>query len=659
MLWTLLVTGSLAAKAPVTKIRGLVRDEKYEKAQSQCQKLMGKTPEDMSLREACADAAWHLVGPDKASLDDFATLWSGTATAKRAHRQAGALALEAAGRDPDKLRDLVVDYQSTLHAEEAQRRLIHADFLVARDAGDAQSMEMFMKLHPEAAHAAMANNITDTRHFEETLAWNTYEAWARFVHVWPDHPRIQEAQLLLADAAFRNATTPLERYTVALDWPDHAETGQALWESLPNLVTLSYRDSDLDEATSSLQSLQVSAPYDVAWSLWVGDVPAVEFCDESPWVRWLEGQLTYPFGRCKPEGEPVPFVVRASVLGVDFDQVIQVRQSRQDPTLDLALRYAPIGAVQAGCETQESCAPSKLQFSADGLTLGGIVGSQVVWWPLPELPELPEGQDGPSDGVTEGVAGRWSGPAETVSALALSTDGARLAVGFCSETLASLYLIDRATQEVLATREGLCAHSLAFSPSDQAVAVVSLTAVLVIDSHSAVTRQELASEQPPQLVAWSLDGDWLAWWSQSEQEAWVQLWAGDEPMTLDPVSTRGLIASDFSLTDQGLRSCVLLDSTYRCWNARTGRPLRTATVGVENPSADPEIARPVAMSAQRDLIAVGETSGVVRLYDGRTSRELVVLLGAEGAITSLVLSQDGTQLAAVDGMGAVVRWAVR
>ncbi len=656
MIWTLLVYSGLAAQSPVAKIKDLSRDGKHERAVAQCERLLGKTPDDQPLREACADAAWRLVDEEsREALDAFSALWHDTTAGARAHRAAAALTLVEAGEQEDRLRDLVARYPETLAAQEALRRLTHADFIAARDAGDAQSMAMFLTLHPDASHGVMAQNILNTRRFDEAAAWDSVEAWQAFLDSWPDHPRFDEARGRLADATFAAATTPQALYDFGMTWPDHPKAIEALEGALPLLITVAHRDSDLEVATRTLDTLTVQAPEDVTLSLWVADVPVAELCADAPDATWAEGELRFPFGQCLQDGDPVRYVIRASAGPAWLDFELWVQQVRQDPTLDLALRFGPVGPLKSGCESPGTCSPTGLVFGAAGSLLAGVQGPQgdaeVAWWPVPD----------PGQGLDAPVAalGRWRGPLADVSALGLSPDGTRLAVGFCSEELATLYLVDIASDRILGTRDGLCAQDLRFAPGGRALAVVARDHLAVIDGQTGVTREELPSEWTPQLATWSLDGERLAWWSQDDQQGRVSLWAGGETVQLAAVSADQLPAHELALTVDDDRACLLRADGYSCWSASTGRPVRTADLAAVRGGAPDAPAGPATMAANVDLIAVGLPQGGVALVDGRTGELLVTLAGAQGPVSALALTSDGTRLAAVDSTGAVVLWAAR
>ncbi len=650
MIWPLLVTSALAAQSPVAKIKDLARDGKYEKAVGQCEKLLVKYPDDRGLPDACADAAWNLVEEtDSVALDTFAETWAGTTAGQRAHRTAAALTLEAAGTDEDKLRDVVAKYDGTLPAEEALRRLTHADFVAARDAGDAKSMENFLKLHPDASHAVMAVNILNKRRFEEAAAWDTVEAWRTFLDTWPDHPQAEEATGRLADAAYRDATTPEALLAFGLAWPEHDKALEALEGALPLLIQVEYRDSDLEVAARTLDQLLLEAPEGVEVSVQVADQPVAEVCLDAPEPTWVAGVLRFPFGACAPDSDPVRYVVRATAGPAFLDFELWVHQQRQDPTLDLALRYGPMGQLKAGCPTPNTCSPRALAFGDDGRVLAGVQGptgdAEVAWWPVP----APETRlEDPVE-----AAGSWRGPLANIAALSLSPDGSRLAVGYCTEQLKSVYLVDIASDRILGTRDGLCALDLRFAPGGRALAVVAGDGVTIIDGQTAVTRNELTSKLPPQVATWSADGERLAWWAQDDSKGQVTVWSG-EATSLSPVAAKELLPRSLALTGDGSRACLLADTRYDCWDPVSGRPLRAADLS----ALQVETSRPVAMAAEVDLVAVGAPDGVA-LYDGRTAEQVARLGGVSGEVTALALSSDGTRLAAVDSTGAVTVWAAR
>ncbi len=652
MLWSLVVTSSLAAQSSVVKIKDLARDGKLEKAVAQCDKLLAKTPEDQPLRQACADAAWRLVDEtSQPALDAFAEQWADTSAGTRAHKAAGALALASAGEQEDKLRDLVARYPETLAAQEALRRLTHADFLAARDAGDARSMENFLALHPEASHAVMARNILNTRRFEEAAAGDTVEVWQAFLASWPDHPRVEEARGRLADAAYAEATTAEELYAFGLAWPEHSKAVEALEGALALLIHLEHRDRDLEVATRTLDSLILEAPEGVSLSLRVGDQPASEVCSGSPELSWVDGELRYPFGECLPDGEPVRYVIRATAGPAFMDSELWVRQVRQDPVLDLALRYGAVGLLKRGCETPETCSPRKLALSDESGLLAGVQGpigdGEVAWW---SLASLSAEQEAPPE-----TTGLWRGPLANIAAMTLSADGRRLAVGYCSENMASLYLVDVASDRLLGTRDGLCAQALAFGPGAQALAVVTADAVTVLDGQTAATREELVSERPPQEVAWSADGDRLLWWSQDDQEGQLVIWSGEEPQALRAVPVSGVSPRQLQISDDGSRSCLLWETAYTCWDLEAGSILQTLDLS----AVQGESPGPTAMAADAHLVAVGLRSGGIALYDGRTAASLLVLEGPAGNVIELAFSRKGTQLVATDSTGAVFLWMAR
>ena len=615
--------------------------------------MLGKTPDDQPLREACADAAWLSVSRDKASLDAFASQWAHTTAGKRAHREAGALALESAGKDEAPLRSLVASYEGTLAAEEALRRLTHADFMDARDAGDAASMERFLALHPDAAHRPMATNILNNRRFDETGLDDSVQAWNLFMETWPGHPRLEEARGRLADATYRESATPDALYAFALAWPDHAKRVEALEASLPLLITVSHRDSDLEVATRTLEDVDIQAPEEVEFSLWVVDQTVVEACGGALEPVWNDGQLRFPFGQCQVDGDPIRYVVRASMDEVRMDFDVWVRQARRDPTLDLALRFGPVAVLKAGCEQPADCAASRLDFDGEGRLLVAVQGAagdeEVAWWPLAETGAVPQAPMEP--------AGTWRGPLASVSALAISASGSRLAIGFCSETLASLYLVDIAADRILGTRDGLCAQDMAFGPGDQALGVLETQALHVIDGQTGASRGEQVLEQSASLLAWSVEG--LAWWGGPEETRGLSLWAEEELTPLASGSVGEHVPRVLQETSDGSRICLLSDGGYTCWDPSSGQRLRAADLGAVQVQAGAGKMFPVAMAPDLDMVAVGTSAGAVNLYDGRTAEHLGVLVGATGAITSLALSRDGARIAAVDGAGAIVLWSVR
>ncbi len=660
MLWTLLVATGIAGPPPAEKVRELERDGKHERALDYCEKSLGRSPDESELMELCASVAWRFVEEDLESLEAFAAKWPGTTAGQRAHRQAGVFAVEAAGDDPEKLRQVAESYAGTRSAEEAERRLTHQDFIAARDAGDAASMVAFVEAHPDAVHLAMAHKIIARRTFEETAAVGTVAAWTALLEAWPDHPQLSEAQGALADALYAEARSPEELYAFSQAHPEHPKTPEALGRALPVLVSLTHQDEDLEVANPALTEVSLVTPSEATVSLRVGEIPVAEACADSPEVTFADGALRYPFGLCQLDAEPLTYRVRVEVLGVSHDLELTVEQAPNDPLAALALRYALRGQLQAGCEDPARCAPTQLGFAGDllyGVQGEAYVDEEVRWWAL-------DGVQGPAESPP-GPAGVWRGPLSATTGLALSPDGQRLAAAFCGEALTAIYLVDIASDRILGTRDGTCGRDLTFSRDGESVLLVDGDQVVVLASRNATTTWEFPGGGEVRQVAWSPDGEVLAWWSEGdgqEREPAVNLGGAASEIPFTSHATGEVRPHQLDFTADGETLCLLTESAYRCWDRASEEEVRSVDLSErvpEPPEGETSPRGPVAMAPDLDLVVVGTAEGTVTLWDGRSGEQLTTLTGGQGPITSLALSATGDRIAAVDETGALWLWGAQ
>jgi U3 small nucleolar RNA-associated protein 4 len=86
------------------------------------------------------------------------------------------------------------------------------------------------------------------------------------------------------------------------------------------------------------------------------------------------------------------------------------------------------------------------------------------------------------------------------------------------------------------------------------------------------------------------------------------------------------------------------DSTIRVFNTRNGQTLRTISLGAGPPGGPKEIlVWKIKCLANGDFVS-GDSTGDIRIYDGRNYSQLQRISGHEADILDLAVSQDGTRI---------------
>jgi len=330
-----------AASGDAVKLEKLLRKEKLDKVLARCADFVREKGTDPDVREVCAEARYlQLVrefpgGIPRGDLDAHQDIWSGTAAAVETRGMAAQMALEEAGDDEARRREVVASYADTAAASEVVRgfwaaveaertiaavQAFQAEFPGTAEAGLARVLEQDLTF--EAAEAVGTSTawqellVATPEHrradeirgrwmqaiWAEIESIDTPDAWQALLNQHPDHPRLEEAGQRRIDAIWRDSETegPSALLAFARSYPTDPRTPEAWRRAHEALVTVTLHD-DRRATPLPLQAEGVQGPWvgaitdtvrvevpvpgqDISWRLETSAPGAVEPAEEA----WLE-----------------------------------------------------------------------------------------------------------------------------------------------------------------------------------------------------------------------------------------------------------------------------------------------------------------------------------------------------------------------------------
>jgi WD40 repeat protein len=246
-----------------------------------------------------------------------------------------------------------------------------------------------------------------------------------------------------------------------------------------------------------------------------------------------------------------------------------------------------------------------------------------------------------------------TGPFQDISALALSADGARIAVAGGSGTI---WLWDASSgQGRVLGQHSAVLHVLAFSPDGRHLVSGGRDGVLRIwNPGSGESRVLHTHRQDVTAVAFSPDGRFLASGSM-DHTAWLQRLdpSSGQPVEGSPgkrldMGALGILRLRFSPDGRELFVLSMGDFTVRRWDAETGAPLN-GLAGHFNHVVH------MSFSPEGQRLATASLDGTARVWDLR-SGESRVLRADNTAALQVVFSRDGRYVVTAGQDGTVRAW---
>ena len=299
----------------------------------------------------------------------------------------------------------------------------------------------------------------------------------------------------------------------------------------------------------------------------------------------------------------------------------------------------------------------------------------------------------PTDSLPDGVIERFT-PGASVYTLAFSPDGEILASGGDNNAVILWDVADRSKRESF-IEHGKSVMSIAFSPDGQFLASASLDGYVrlwhVSSEHSRVSLRHGGWVES---VAFSPDGKMLAS-GGGDQEGSVRLWNVLQSRSIATFSGHGALVEFVTFSPDGrLLASASRDGTIKLWDIANQRMLRTlaghssvvhAVVfspdgeTLASSSRDKTIrlwkvssgenfttfeirnslyvyAEALAFSPDGQFLASACVDYTVRLWNVVERREVNVLTGHHGGVTSVAFSPDGQLLASGSRDRAVLLW---
>ncbi|MFA0750992.1 MAG: hypothetical protein SLRJCFUN_001395 [Candidatus Fervidibacter sp.] len=301
--------------------------------------------------------------------------------------------------------------------------------------------------------------------------------------------------------------------------------------------------------------------------------------------------------------------------------------------VSLAIAEMPLTVTVEFGPTPALCA---LAFLPDGkrLLVGGY-GEIVIW-------DLSEGQ----------LAGRWGNLSGTVTAMAVSKDGRRIAVASgAPQQSATVTVLDEGGATVARfTDPQDLVYSLAFSPDGKWLAAASADKAVYVWDLAAGKLAKALKEQADWMlgVAFSADGKWLAAGGADrlarifDVASWQLVRKLEHPETVFRLAFQPngnlLAVAMGGPSDRGIW----------IWNAENGQRVRTLG-GMKEPVLD------VAFSPDGKLLAAAVADGTVRLYDANGNMR-ATLQGHNDWVNAVAFHPDGMRLASASSDGTVRLW---
>ncbi len=288
-------------------------------------------------------------------------------------------------------------------------------------------------------------------------------------------------------------------------------------------------------------------------------------------------------------------------------------------------------------------------------TKHAYVGAEVQVWDAQTGQEI-QGLNEKSDGQIE---------------FAFSPDGKRIALASQRSRIPRIKVCDTETGRELFTfhKHTDVVNGLTFSPDSKRLASGSADQTLRI--WDVETGQEIrtlnvereTSSRLATALAFSPDGKRLAsgYWGDDTVKIW-DVHQDSNPQTFNIEGGHGTISSDFKRLASASRNFLgnAPDKTVMIWDAESGRQamsLEGHTSAIFSLAFSPNGKR-LASGDGNPRPGVNFVSGIVKVWDVQTSRELFTLVGHTGPVLGVVFSPDGSRLASVSSQrsGEVVMW---
>ncbi len=232
---------------------------------------------------------------------------------------------------------------------------------------------------------------------------------------------------------------------------------------------------------------------------------------------------------------------------------------------------------------------------------------------------------------------------QTINRMAWSPDGRTIAAPSDSQ---AIRLWDMHTRQRLRTLTGHTGfvYSVAWSPDNSMLASAS--------SDSTVRLWNINVEQEPHVlkghigdvysVAWSSIGNFVA---SGAADGTIRLWDGQ---TGQPLHTQFDTPEPINCVAWSPVESVLASSSSTgiiLWDVNAGKPLRTLMLNPASSSGSAQQIYNVAWSPDGAILASASADCTVRLWESSTGRQIRILEGHTGVVTSVVFSYDSRFLA--------------
>ena len=278
------------------------------------------------------------------------------------------------------------------------------------------------------------------------------------------------------------------------------------------------------------------------------------------------------------------------------------------------------------------------------LALGLAAGTSTYWMhgDVPSLEVLLAPRPRPV--LVESEVQRLKGHAGSVTTLAVSHDGKRLASGAEDGNVQIWSMSSFTSERKLEGRSGPIT-CIAYSPDDQLLAVAtSGRQILVWDLNSGEQIcQSVDHRGSVHSVAFNHDGTLLATGCDDDIVRFVDARTGEQVRQFFGFKNQ-VHGVAISPNGQILAAVGDHDNSVRTWDVATGRPLRSY-------QASSSWLREVGFSPDGRELAARDFSGVVEVWDLTSNRRVRLSAGSIGESNGLAFTPDGSQLAMASHRG--------